>query len=217
MVKILETVNLPFNDKGRDFAISDLHGCYDELMQKMRDVSFDKSLDRLFSSGDLVDRGDKSFECLKLIVEPWFYSVMGNHEKMMCQALLESDREYEGIWLMNGGEWYNETPLVELMEYVREASELPYSIKVGDGPNSYGFVHTDPCSDWNDITDPLIEDIILWGRNRVSQMSESLVKNIGTVYCGHTPRSEVVRLGNVVFIDTGACFSKGKLTMLEVG
>lgn len=212
----LKTLNLPFNENGRDFVIGDLHGCYDKLIQKMHDVSFDKYNDRLFSVGDLIDRGPKSFECLKLIRKPWFFSVTANHESMMCKALLSSDDEYLGGWLMNGGEWYKSVPLVELMEYVRYANELPYSIKVGDGPDSFSVCHTDPPSDWDNVTDPEIEYSIIWGRDRIQRQSESIVENVGTVYCGHTPRKNIVELGNVKFIDTGACFPNGHLTMIEV-
>lgn len=214
--RILKTLNLPFNNNGRDFVISDIHGCYDELMLGLLELSFDQSVDRVFSSGDNVDRGPKSFECLKLIREPWFYSVLGNHESMMIEALLNNDHRYMSTWLMNGGEWYRDVLLEDLLYYVRWAAELPYSIKVGEGDRSFGMVHTDPPSDWNEITNSIIKDYILWGRNRMQQKSESLVRNIGTVYCGHTPTKDILKLGNVVFIDTGACFSKGKLTIIEI-
>lgn len=212
----LKTLNLPFNHSGRDFVIGDLHGMYDLLIEKLHEVSFDKYNDRLFSVGDLIDRGGKSFDCLKLIKKPWFHSVRANHEDLMIKSLLNHDREYLEVWLMNGGDWYKSVPLVELMEYVRYANELPYSIKVGDGPASYGLCHTDPPPFWSDVTDFRFENSMLWGRLRIEKMSESFVGGIGQVYCGHTPRTEVLKLGNVNFIDTGACFSKGKLTMIQV-
>jgi len=48
---------LPTNQAGKDYVIGDLHGCY-ELLERLLDaVGFDKSKDRLFSVGDLIDRG----------------------------------------------------------------------------------------------------------------------------------------------------------------
>jgi len=48
------------NNEGRDFVIGDLHGCYDELKDKLLDVNFNEEVDRVFSVGDLVDRGPES-------------------------------------------------------------------------------------------------------------------------------------------------------------
>ena len=45
------------NTEGRDFVIGDLHGCYDEFLAVLADISFDTKIDRMFSVGDLIDRG----------------------------------------------------------------------------------------------------------------------------------------------------------------
>lgn len=75
------------NVNGRDFVIGDLHGCYDELMSLLKYVSFDRTKDRLFSTGDLIDRGPKPKECLSLLKEKWFFSVFGNHEEIICNKI----------------------------------------------------------------------------------------------------------------------------------
>ena len=49
--------HFPLNDLGRDFIIGDLHGHWSVLERLLEEVSFDKAKDRLFSVGDLVDRG----------------------------------------------------------------------------------------------------------------------------------------------------------------
>ena len=55
---------LPENDRGRDFVVGDLHGCYDALMRQLDARGFDPAADRLLSVGDLVDRGPDSRRCL---------------------------------------------------------------------------------------------------------------------------------------------------------
>jgi serine/threonine protein phosphatase 1 len=71
------------NSQGRDFVIGDLHGCLDQLQDKLNSASFEPERgDRLFAVGDLVDRGPDSLGCLKLLQEPWFFSVLGNHDQM---------------------------------------------------------------------------------------------------------------------------------------
>lgn len=70
----------PRNADGTDFVVGDLHGHRAQLFDELGRVGFDISKDRLFCTGDLVDRGPDSFDSLKLILEPWFHFVRGNHE-----------------------------------------------------------------------------------------------------------------------------------------
>ena len=48
------------NTLGRDFAVGDIHGCYSRLQAALETVGFCRKSDRLFSIGDLVDRGAES-------------------------------------------------------------------------------------------------------------------------------------------------------------
>lgn len=88
---------------GRDFVIGDLHGSLSCLVNLLDNVSFDPTVDRLISVGDLVDRGPDSLGCLELLYEPWFHAVLSNHEQMMLEAFQGG---YMGqFWLRNGGMW----------------------------------------------------------------------------------------------------------------
>ena len=81
------------NAGGRDFLIGDLHGCLDQLQAKLVQASFaPEQGDRLFAVGDLVDRGPDSLGCLNLLREPWFFSVLGNHDQMLLDALADPQR-----------------------------------------------------------------------------------------------------------------------------
>lgn len=71
---------VPENTKGRDFVVGDMHGCYNELSKLMEYVQFNPQEDRMFSTGDLIDRGPNSLECLSLLKKKWFYPTLGNHE-----------------------------------------------------------------------------------------------------------------------------------------
>jgi len=98
---------LPPNLLGRDFIVPDLHGSYALLMEHLQAVQFDPSRDRLILTGDLIDRGPSSFECLLLLTKPWVYAVMGNHEWMLLtwMAVRNSDYHTPADFISNGGDW----------------------------------------------------------------------------------------------------------------
>lgn len=75
------------NTAGRDFVVGDLHGCFGLLMLALDKLAFDFKRDRLFSVGDLIDRGEQSEQCLKLLDEPWMHAIAGNHEYMFIEML----------------------------------------------------------------------------------------------------------------------------------
>lgn len=102
----------PTNPSGRDFVVGDLHGCLDLLQAQLERVGFDTGCGRLFSVGDLVDRGPDSMGCLRLLREPWFHAVRGNHEDMLLDyaygrkastCLLRLDHREVIAWLREAG------------------------------------------------------------------------------------------------------------------
>ncbi|MEQ1635292.1 MAG: metallophosphoesterase [Methylococcales bacterium] len=139
-------MTLPANSHGRDFVLGDLHGCYQLLQDLLGQVNFNPAQDRLFSVGDLVDRGPDSLACLELLKEPWFYAVLGNHEAMLADffntynpnnnqpdqeldcwfntgKLEELDSEMVArklIFLNNGGRWVEQYYDQERQQMTRE-------------------------------------------------------------------------------------------------
>ena len=150
----METILKTFepNELGRDFAIGDLHGslpCFDRLL---KGLEFDPTKDRMFSVGDLVDRGPDSLGCLRLLWNDWFHSTKSNHEQMMYEAF--NGGHMGQFWFMNGGTWGMETwnlskallakktgavtthlPIVsdddmELLDLLIKVDELPFLITI---------------------------------------------------------------------------------------
>lgn len=68
----------------RVVAIGDVHGQYDALMRLLDAFSYDEARDLLWFVGDFVNRGPKSLEVLRFVVERWRASkaevVIGNHD-----------------------------------------------------------------------------------------------------------------------------------------
>jgi len=209
------------NNKGRDFVVGDIHGCFDLLKEKLVEINFNWEIDRLFSVGDLVDRGEKSADCIKWINLSWFHSVRGNHEQMAIDYVNGTAEKY--WYICNGGQW-----LVDLSEEDQKCfaslfSQLPIAIEIKTNNGLVGIIHADcPVDDWGTLNDSLRgyrqDEFIgccLWERSRAEHNNTDGVKNISKIYFGHTPAKQVKTLGNCIFIDTGAVFGNG-LTVLQI-
>ncbi len=85
------------------WIVGDLHGCFSQLMEKLRQCRFDPWQDLLVSVGDVIDRGPDSLRCLELLHKRWVVAVRGNHEQMALDALAASQLS---LWFMNGGDWF---------------------------------------------------------------------------------------------------------------
>jgi len=144
----------PVNRTGRDFVVGDLHGCVDALRYLLREAAFDPSRDRLFSVGDLIDRGTQSEEALALLDKPWFYAVLGNHEDTLC-AVAEG-RLRRQWWYGIGGTWAAQLSDEKLRHYAQRLSGLPpnssepmpISIPASFPPTSGSNCYGDVSSPW---------------------------------------------------------------------
>ena len=65
-----------------NYAIGDIQGCFEELRELLKIVSFDKERDQLWLCGDLVNRGLSSLECLLYLysIRNSCNIVLGNHD-----------------------------------------------------------------------------------------------------------------------------------------
>jgi serine/threonine protein phosphatase 1 len=207
------------NLAGRDFVVGDLHGCVEALRFLLREVDFDIARDRLFSVGDLVDRGDREQceQALALLDKPWFYAVLGNHEDALC-AVAEGHMP-RTRWYGIGGGWAQSVPDAELVHYAQRLRELPLARVVGEGAQRFNVIHAEFFGDDADLDsgqfDPDVRERLLWGRDLVLGSGNPPPRALSLTFCGHTPVREVRQIGSQVFIDTGAFITEGRLTMVE--
>lgn len=205
------------NTKGRDFIFGDLHGSFKLLEQKLKEVNFEASKDRLFSVGDLVDRGPESERVLEF---NWVNFVRGNHEQMAIDWY-NGDYTDRYNYSYNGGSWFIDTPreYQKLVAYCLE--EKPLVIEVETTKGLIGIVHAEiPMGyDWYQVKEELewsdpLKNSLMWNRIRVSA-PPSEVEGVTKIFSGHTILKEPILLGNSHFIDTGAYYT-GNLTFMEI-
>lgn len=203
------------NQNGRDFICGDIHGCYNTLVDSLSAVEFDPSKDRLFSVGDLIDRGPDSIECLNLVFEPWFYAVRGNHEMLMMDAL--TNPFTLDNWLMNGGAWKYEEDETLLRDTAEAALErMPYGIEIDMDGFKVGIVHAEVCGgDWERMRRGSFNPMnATWARKRINHSVTQPIKNIDVVVSGHSIVDQPMWLGNQYYIDTGS-FCTGRITVID--
>lgn len=223
-------LRVPANTNGRDFFVGDLHGMYLMLEERLEMLCFDPEVDRLFSVGDLIDRGPDNIMALDYLDKPWFFAVLGNHDHMMLDA--EGDDFARNIWMgYNGGEWARFADVAKLRSLRAKLETLPYVIEIEQPDGSVvGIVHAEvPIGlDWHGFTERLEAEragqlpkvaiqAATWGRERAWEISKGgalpEIEGVDYVISGHTIVDEVRRSGNAFYIDTGACKAFGAMTI----
>lgn len=196
------------NTAGRDFAVGDIHGCFRKLQVQLDEMGFNPEVDRLFSVGDLVDRGPDSDLFEEWLAKPWFHAVRGNHECMAIDAARGLGR---GDHIAHGGYWLAEMPQ-DHRRYVADLLDrLPYAMEVKVGEWRVGIIHADVVGcDWDrtiaKLHEPHYQVQVTWSRERLRKHIDMPVKGVDALIVGHCVVESPVRMGNTYWIDTGAVF-----------
>lgn len=200
------------NTNGRDYVVGDIHGNFEKLYREL-DTFFDPNRDRLFSVGDLVDRGPDNAQVLELLDRDWFYAVRGNHEELILDAY--RDDLQVPISVMNGGGWFQEISQEEQDAIAHRFMSLPYAIQVATAEGNVGIVHADiPVNTWAGFVEMLTNPgtrtntimYCTWSRDRIRGAVNFPIQDLRALYVGHTPVDEygLVLDTNIHYLDTGS-------------
>lgn len=203
------------NTSGRDLIVGDVHGHFTKLQDALDAVGFDPARDRLFSVGDLIDRGPECDQVMDWLAKPWFFPVTGNHEDMAIRW--PEGRMDTANYFANGGGWNISNPESLQREISESLAALPLAIELETEAGLVGIVHAEcPFDDWDLFRSTLadatqrrshldrVQATAQWSRTRIDYGDRSLVRGVRAVVVGHTPVPEKTVLGNVHYIDTGA-------------
>ncbi|MFH0733215.1 MAG: metallophosphoesterase [bacterium] len=197
-------------------VIGDIHGCYYTLVELYKNIKKKYKNIKVFTVGDLVDRGKYSCEVVNFVHNEHILFTPGNHDYMFVSYFKEPGSTFARSWIFNGNEAtlesYEQHPehLNAHLKFLRSAPlffNLPDCFICHAGIAKYYEKFLPLNFKENiDILEPLIyEDYItdqgvLWTR-------EPLL-NIGKLQIvGHTKYHEITldESANVLYIDTGAC------------
>lgn len=220
-IRTLDTI------EGNSWFVGDIHGCYDQLIDILRAINFDFTQDRLIATGDLIDHGQQSEECLMLLNEPWFYSVIGNHEVMALDAVNHQMPDnlrsvQEQLHSQNGGAWFYNLDVVNPQKRREELAQLiinqmPVVYEVSVGKATIGVIHAASRTRWEIIQEEPDQmsihsiDYYIWTRHEHTMPKQ--VEGMDAVVMGHQNDIGIVRRGNQIWIDT--IRNTGELTVIS--
>ena len=189
----------PPNEQGHDFVVGDIHGHRQRLFDELGRQGFDKEKDRLFCTGDLVDRGPDSFGTLALVFEPWFHFVRGNHEDDLPLFIEyqypkshdDRDQHSDSAWVYQ----LNEEQIHYLQQKVLPVlSAAPIVLRV-EGEHGFWVVHADrgvfgrhngPLKLLDDGRLPLVDEddmnqveAMLWSRRLLREIPHADLRDHG--------------------------------------
>ena len=126
------------------YAIGDIQGCYDELQRLLQQIDFDPAHDRLWFTGDLVNRGPKSLETLRFVkgLGERAVTVLGNHDLHLLAVWQHKHKHFKSndtlgpIFEADDGE--------ELLEWLRHQPLMHY-----DATLDYAMFHAGLPPQWD--------------------------------------------------------------------
>jgi serine/threonine protein phosphatase 1 len=209
------------NTLGRDLIVGDIHGAYGRLAASLSAIDFDCERDRLFSVGDLVDKGPDSHAVLDWLDKPWFHPVQGNHDDMAVRWAAPGTRMDVQLYTQNGGAWNIGNTPAERVMFGDALDALPLGIEIETAAGLVGVVHADcPTPTWAEFRDALaseatsktrlkaLRECARWSRERIEAGLDTVIPDLRALVVGHTVVPGVVTLGNVHFIETGGWLSR---------
>ena len=206
-------------------VIGDVHGCYYTLKQLVEKIKTKYPDISIYCVGDLVDRGNFSFEVIEFVKSENINCVIGNHDYMFYSNMRDPFSIMAKSWNYNGAE----TTVASYKEKINRMDEHldfiisePLFYNFGDCfishagvSNKYKqFFNNDVPSDkeLDAIFKKELDDknSILWTRGSLLNLGKLQV-------VGHTHRKDVYHdsSSNTLYIDTTA-YGNNKLTAVII-
>lgn len=203
---------------GRTVVIGDIHGCFLELQQLLKEIDFTPK-DILIAVGDLVDRGPASWDVVRFFHDtPNAWSVLGNHERRLVRSVEgRSQPAWTQLQTLARAPEKDRDVLLEYLSNLPGVIETPVVIVTHaqldpDHPLDKQDPHHCTAVGFPGSVIPLDEEgIPIWYRKMAAQRTTNK-----PICIGHVGYQQVELVpGGLYCLDTGAV-QAGKLTALVV-
>ena len=126
------------------YAIGDIQGCYDELQQLLEKINFEPTVDRLWLTGDLVNRGPRSLEVLRLVkgLGDRAITVLGNHDLHLLALWQHRHHHFKSNDTL--ADIFTATDGEELLDWLRRQPLMHYDAELG-----FAMVHAGLPPQWD--------------------------------------------------------------------
>ncbi len=188
------------DEGGNVWAVGDVHGYADTLLALLDSLNL-SSRDRVVLLGDLVDRGPRSCEVIRIAREnPQIFSVLGNHEEMMLNSFdvdnIETMTAQQTNWFYVGGRATNQSYIDEFTNSQGDIDDFDLRMRVGKDLawldslphhivlDDFRLVHAG-YSPWDGDLDLQSADTLMWIRGEFHN-SITPVDEKRTVVFGHS-------------------------------
>ena len=207
-------------------VIGDIHGCFNTLKKLVEDIKNKYPDTSIYCVGDLVDRGNFSYEVIEYIKAEEIKFTPGNHDYMFYYFVHEPFSGMGTAWLYNGYEStmqsYNDRyeKINEHLELIKTAP-LYYNLDdcfichAGISVFLKRKLSKNILDDMEKFDKVILEELetdegILWTRNELLDLGKLQI-------IGHTRKNEVEynKENNTAYIDTSV-YTHNKLTAIIV-
>jgi bis(5'-nucleosyl)-tetraphosphatase (symmetrical) len=126
------------------YAVGDIQGCCDEFEALLERLRFDPACDRLWITGDLVNRGPRSLDVLRKVkaLGSAAITVLGNHDLHLLAAALTPSEQLKPQDTL--GEIFSAPDRDELLLWLRSLPMLHHDAALG-----YTMIHAGLPPQWD--------------------------------------------------------------------
>ncbi|MBM4171194.1 MAG: diadenosine tetraphosphatase [Ignavibacteria bacterium] len=206
-------------------VIGDIHGCYYTLEELYKRIISAYPDIPFYTVGDLVDRGNHSYEVVKFCMENKIKFSPGNHDYMFYYFFHDPSSVFAKSWFFNGNESTLESyenhqdEMFKHLEFIKSAP-LYYNLSdcfICHAGISIEYQNLLPNYKNNlEVLEPfIVSDMksdrgIMWTRDQLLNLGKLQI-------VGHTTKKEItlVEDSNTVYLDTGV-FLGNKLSAVIV-
>ncbi len=207
-------------------VIGDIHGCYYTLVELYKKIRARYKDIPVYSVGDLVDRGNHSYDVIEFVIQEKILFTPGNHDFMFYHFFKEPSSVFARSWVFNGNEStlesyeHHEEAVFKHIDIIKSA---PLYFNLDDCFISHAgvsdqyslLIKGDISKNLHQLDQYIQNDYrtdrgVLWTRDDLLNLGKLQI-------LGHTKQKEILldEDSNAAYIDTGA-FVGNKLSAIIV-